>query len=72
MEFESLTTRLFQLQNKIEALSFESRNVLQIFIELFHVSPVVTNLSSKILPKTKFFVGDNGTHAGDNFNSSYR
>ena len=65
----------------MEALDFEfknviheratAKNVIYIFVELFHMSRKNISPSSKILCELKFCVCDYGTHAGDNLNCSY-
>ena len=48
-----------------------AKNVIYIFIELFHMSRKIINPSSKILCKLKLCVCDNGTYAEDSLNCSY-
>ena len=55
----------------MEALDFEFKNVIHIFVELFHMSRKNIGPSSKILCELQFCVCDYGTYAGDNLNCSY-
>ena len=53
------------------SIDFEFKNVIHIFVELFHMSRKNISPSSKILWELKFCVCDYGTRAGDNLNCSY-